>query len=111
MRATDRVLALVILSLLSFVVRAQTPQATPPPPAAPRSVVFPKPVEQGLPNGLRVIVIERHESPLVSVQVVMKNGWSDSFRHHRGQRLVRVSRSVPVGIAFGALTEIRILVL
>jgi zinc protease len=74
MRATDRVLALVVLFLLSFVVCAQTPQATPPPPAAPRSVVFPKPVEQVLPNGLRVIVIERHESPVVSVQVVIKNG-------------------------------------
>jgi zinc protease len=67
-------LALIVLLLLSFVVCAQTPQATPPPPAPPRSVLFPKPVEQTLPNGLRVIVIERHESPLVSAQVVIKNG-------------------------------------
>jgi zinc protease len=67
-------LALIVLLLLSFVVCAQTPQATPPPPAPPRLVVFPKPVEQTLPNGLRVIVIERHESPLVSAQVVIKNG-------------------------------------
>ena len=74
MRAADRVLAFVVLLLLSFVVGAQTPQATPPPPTPPRSVVFPKPVEQTLPNGLRVIVIERHESPLVSAQVVIKNG-------------------------------------
>ena len=74
MRAADPVLALMFLLLLSFVVCAQTPQATPPPPAPPRSVVFPKPVEQTLPNGLRVIVIERHESPLVSAQVVIKNG-------------------------------------
>src|SRR5689334_22054630 len=65
--------ALVVLSL-AWVTDAQTPQATPPPPAAPRSGTFPKPVEQTLPNGLRVIVIERHESPLVSVQVVIKNG-------------------------------------
>jgi len=74
MKAADRLLALFVLMLLSFVVRAQTPQATPPPPAPPRSGVFPKPVEQTLPNGLRVIVIERHESPLVSAQVVIKNG-------------------------------------
>jgi zinc protease len=74
MRAADRVLAFIVLLLLSFVVCAQTPQATPPPPAPPRSVVFPKPVEKTLPNGLRVIVIERHESPLVSAQVVIKNG-------------------------------------
>ena len=74
MRAADCVLAFMVLLLLSFLVCAQTPQATPPPPAPPRSVVFPKPVEQTLPNGLRVIVIERHESPLVSAQVVIKNG-------------------------------------
>src|SRR5690349_22400734 len=56
------------------VVHAQTPQATPPPPAPPRSVTFPKPAEETLPNGLRVIVIERHETPLVSAQLLIKNG-------------------------------------
>ncbi|HYK21372.1 MAG TPA: pitrilysin family protein [Pyrinomonadaceae bacterium] len=56
------------------VVHAQTPQATPPPPAQPRSVTFPKPVEQTLPNGLRVIVIERRDYPLVSAQLLIKNG-------------------------------------
>jgi len=55
-------------------VNAQTPQATPPPPAPPRSVTFPKPVEETLPNGLRVIVVERRESPLVSAQLIIKNG-------------------------------------
>ena len=85
MRRTDRTLpslrrapfflqALLVLLSLSWAVHAQTPQATPPPPAPPRSGTFPKPVEQTLPNGLRVIVIERHESPLVSAQVVIKNG-------------------------------------
>ena len=54
--------------------RAQTPQATPPPPAPPRSGTFPKPVEQTLPNGLRVIVIERKESPLIAAQLLIKNG-------------------------------------
>jgi zinc protease len=54
--------------------QAQTPQATPPPPATPRSGAFPKPVEQTLPNGLRVIVIERRESPLISAQLLIKNG-------------------------------------
>src|ERR1044072_7286576 len=55
-------------------VNAQTPQATPPPPASPRSVAFPKPVEETLPNGLRGIIIERRESPLASAQVIIKNG-------------------------------------
>src|SRR4029079_9210612 len=55
-------------------INAQTPQATPPPPAPPRSGTFPKPVEQTLPNGLRVIVVERRETPLVSAQLLIKNG-------------------------------------
>ncbi len=54
---------------------AQTPQATPPPPAQPRSVQFPTPVEKTLANGLRVIVIERarHAAGYCS-SVVLKNG-------------------------------------
>jgi len=60
--------------LLSSTVSAQTPQATPPAPAAPRSVQFPKPVEKTLPNGLRVIVIDRPGTPLVTAQLVIKNG-------------------------------------
>lgn len=49
-------------------------QETPPPPAAPRSVTIPKPVERTLKNGLRVIVIEDSDIPLVSAQIVVKNG-------------------------------------
>src|SRR5678815_5245913 len=66
--------ALLLLVSLATAVNAQTPQATPPPPAAPRSGAFPKPVEETLPNGLRVIVIQRSESPLVSAQLLIKNG-------------------------------------
>lgn len=69
--------ALVLLTLClsqPSAVRAQTPQATPPPPAAPRSVQFPKPVEKTLANGLRVIVIDRPGTPLVTAQLVIKNG-------------------------------------
>ena len=57
-----------------LVASAQTPRATPPPPAPPRSVEFPKPVEQTLTNGLRVIVSERSDTPLVSAQLIIKNG-------------------------------------
>ena len=67
-------LALTLVSALPLLVIAQTPQATPPPPAPPRSGTFPKPVEQTLQNGLRVIVVERHESPLIAVQLLVKNG-------------------------------------
>lgn len=66
----------LLISLASFssLLQAQTPQATPPPPAQPRSVQFPTPVEKTLANGLRVIVIERGGTPLVTAQFVLKNG-------------------------------------
>ena len=67
-------LALTLVSMLPLLAVAQSAQATPPPPAAPRSGTFPKPAEQTLSNGLRVIVVERHESPLVAVQLLIKNG-------------------------------------
>src|SRR5687767_1218516 len=63
-----------VVLLCVLCVQAQSPQATPPPPASPRSGTFPKPAEQTLPNGLRVIVIERREYPLVSAQLLIKNG-------------------------------------
>src|SRR6267142_3769391 len=69
--------ALVLLALcfsIPAVCRAQAPQASPPPPAPPRSVQFPKPVEKTLPNGLRVIVISRTATPLVTAQLVIRNG-------------------------------------
>lgn len=53
---------------------APAPQATPPPPAAPRAVTIPTPVERTLKNGLRVIVIEDHDMPLVSAQLLVKSG-------------------------------------
>lgn len=65
---------LALCLLLPAAVRAQTPQATPPAPAPPRSVKFPRPVEKTLANGLRVIVIERAGAPLVTAQLVIKNG-------------------------------------
>jgi zinc protease len=66
--------ALLVFGLLPSVVSGQTPQATPPPPSQPRSVQFPKPVEKTLANGLRVIVIERAGTPLVTAQLVIKKG-------------------------------------
>ena len=65
---------LVSPGLASSLTSAQTPQATPPPPATPRPVQFPKPVEKTLANGLRVIVIDRPGTPLVTAQLVIKNG-------------------------------------
>lgn len=66
------ILGVMLLSLFTVSVSAQ--QETPPAPAAPRSVTIPKPVEKTLKNGLRVIVIEDHDIPLISAGVVVKNG-------------------------------------
>ena len=74
---TKRGLALgFVLASLAGAAHAQTaaPQETPPPPAAPRSVTVPKPVERTLRNGLRVIVVEHHATPLVAAQLLVKNG-------------------------------------
>src|SRR5215207_9661577 len=65
-------LAALVLAFLSSSAFAQT--ATPPPPAAPRSPTFPAPVERTLPNGLRVIVVERHNIPLGSALLMVKTG-------------------------------------
>jgi zinc protease len=67
---------LLPLGLVAFAaaVPAQAPQATPPPPSAPRTVQFPKPAEKTLANGLRVVVVERSELPLATVQLIIKSG-------------------------------------
>lgn len=74
-RMQDLILVL-LLSLLPFAASAQAPrpQATPPPPTAPHSVQFPKPIEKTLANGLRVIIVERSNIPLVAAQLLVRNG-------------------------------------
>jgi zinc protease len=69
-------LGILFLNVLAVSASAQqaAPQETPPPPSAPRPVNLPKPVEQTFRNGLRVIVIENHEMPLVAAQLMIKNG-------------------------------------
>ncbi|HEY5991467.1 MAG TPA: pitrilysin family protein, partial [Candidatus Udaeobacter sp.] len=66
--------ALFAIFLFAICAFAQTPQATPPPAAPPRSVQFPKPVDKTLVNGLRVIVVQRPQIPLVTAQLLIKSG-------------------------------------
>lgn len=49
-------------------------QEAPPPPAPPRPVNFPRPAEKTLPNGLRVIFVERPGTSLATAQLLIKNG-------------------------------------
>jgi zinc protease len=66
--------ALVALTIAVMPATSLAQQETPPPPSAPRSVRFPKPVEKTLKNGLRVIVVEREGVPLVTAQLIVRAG-------------------------------------
>lgn len=70
----NSILFSLIVLLAAIGCAAQEPQATPPPPGTPHSFVLPKPVENTLPNGLRVIVVPRAQLPLVTAQLLIKSG-------------------------------------
>ncbi len=53
--------------------RPSTP-ATPPPPAPAKEIRFPAFQEKTLGNGLRMVVIEQHEQPLVSLRMTLDAG-------------------------------------
>ena len=61
-----------LLSLL--VTTSLVAQVAPPPPAAPREAKLPQPVEKTLGNGLRVIVVPKHDIPLVAARLFFKTG-------------------------------------
>jgi len=70
--------------LLAFAAGAHAQTAAPaakakevgPPPAPAKEVRFPSFEQKTLANGLRVVVIEQHEQPLVSLRMVLKAGKS-----------------------------------
>ncbi len=53
-----------------------TAQETPPEPGSPRAITVPKITETKLPNGLKIIVVERKNVPLVSVNLMIDSGAS-----------------------------------
>ena len=70
-----RVLAAFGLLAASLGANAQAPAFdTPPQPGAPRPLVIAAPVEQRLPNGLRVVRAERRGVQLVTAQLVVLSG-------------------------------------
>lgn len=62
----------LLVFLIAISVAAQ--QTTPPAPAAPRDPKLPQPVEKTLANGLRVIVVPKHDIPLVAARLMVKTG-------------------------------------
>ena len=49
-------------------------QEPPPKPGAPREAQIPQPVEKTLRNGLRVIVVQTKNVPLVTAELMIKSG-------------------------------------
>jgi zinc protease len=68
--------------LLTLPVLAQ--QVAPPPPAAPRDPKLPQPVEKTLDNGLRVIVVPKHDIPLVAARLMIRAGGAADPRGKAG---------------------------
>ena len=52
----------------------QTPSETPPPPSAPPTVNIPEVKEMKLPNGLKVVVVQRRGIPLVNASLLIRSG-------------------------------------
>jgi zinc protease len=76
-RLPDLAAALALSSLLlaAPAVAAEARPRDPGPPGAPApSIHFPSFVERSLPNGLRVVVIEHHEQPVVSLRLMLAAG-------------------------------------
>jgi zinc protease len=74
--------ATVVLALLLSI--AAFGQATPPPPAPPRSANIPTPSEKTLANGVRVIVIPKTGVPLVAARLIVKTGGEADPADHAG---------------------------
>jgi zinc protease len=72
--AVPRSLRLALVSALIVVHAFAQVETTPPPPAAPRPVGVPQAAETTLANGLRVIVIPKHNVPLVSARLLIRTG-------------------------------------
>jgi zinc protease len=58
-----------LLSVASVCAREYPPQAPPPKP-----LVLPAPTVRALPNGLKVVVVERHTLPLMTLRMVVRSG-------------------------------------
>jgi len=63
-----------VTALLLALLAAAQIETAPPPPEPPRQVHLPRPVQSTLPNGLRVLVAEKHGVPLVAARLLIASG-------------------------------------
>lgn len=75
---------LSVLGILAVFCAATLAQETPPTPGTPKTVTIPAVKENKLPNGLTVAVVERKNVPLVTVQLLIKNGASSENMSQAG---------------------------
>ena len=71
LRLGTKAAMLFLLGLVSLPLSARD---YPPNVAAPKPIVIPNPAIQTLPNGLQVVVVERHTLPLITVRLVIRSG-------------------------------------
>ena len=83
MRSKKNSFKMSVVSFLALVVfgvqftLGQVPTETPPPPSAPPSVTLPEVKEMTLPNGLKVVVVQKRGLPLVTTSLLIKSGSYD----------------------------------
>jgi zinc protease len=63
-----------LIAALAIAVPLFAQQTTPPAPGAPREAKLPQAVEKTLDNGLRVIVVPKHDLPLVASRLLIRTG-------------------------------------
>ena len=69
----SRVPSIALLLLLCLALPALA-RDFPPDVPSPKPIVIPSPAIQALPNGLQVVVVERHTLPLITLRLVVKSG-------------------------------------
>lgn len=79
-----RVFLILALCLTVSAVNIVAQTETPPEPSAPKSVTIPAVKEKKLANGLTVAVVERKDSPIVTIQLLVKSGAADEATDKAG---------------------------
>lgn len=77
-------LSLLLILLVAGCQEQPVNRAQPPPPGPPHPSQFPAIQREILPNGLRVVLAEHHEIPLVSVRLVVRSGASFDLSNRAG---------------------------
>ncbi|NNE67349.1 MAG: insulinase family protein [Pyrinomonadaceae bacterium] len=93
------------LLALTAVSIGQTPSETPPPPGEPPGLTLPDVKEKTLPNGLKVVVVQRRNVPLVTASLLVRSGASSEQPAKAGVASMTADM-LPKGTAFATSTQI-----